>query len=65
MKFYGLLRRLLFLAPPERIHTLVFAGLRGLTAVSVARRLLHRLLGPTDPVLASTVFGYVFLRRSG
>ena len=59
-RFYGLLRRLLFLVPPERIHTLVFAGLRGLTAVSPARRLLHRLLGPADPVLASTVFGIRF-----
>ncbi|MGH3543594.1 MAG: quinone-dependent dihydroorotate dehydrogenase, partial [Mycobacterium sp.] len=29
---YGVLRRLLFLVPPERIHTLVFATLRGITA---------------------------------
>ncbi|HTX95140.1 MAG TPA: quinone-dependent dihydroorotate dehydrogenase [Mycobacterium sp.] len=57
---YRLLRRLLFLFPPERIHTLVFAVLRGVTAVGIARRLLHRLLGPTDPVLASTVFGVRF-----
>ena len=46
--------------PPERIHTLVFAVLRGVTAVAPVRRLLHRLLGPTDPVLASTVFGVRF-----
>ncbi len=57
---YRLLRRLLFLVPPERIHTLVFALLRGLTAVPLARRFLHRLLGPRDPVLASTVFGVRF-----
>jgi dihydroorotate dehydrogenase len=57
---YRLLRRLFFLLPPERIHTLVFAVLRGATALAVARRLLHRLLGPTDPVLASTVFGVRF-----
>jgi dihydroorotate dehydrogenase len=57
---YGLLRRLLFLVPPERIHTLVFAALRGVTAVPPVRRLLHRLLGPSDPVLASTVFGVQF-----
>ena len=57
---YGLVRRLLFVIPPERIHTLVFAVLRGVTAVALARRLLHRLLGPTDPVLASTVFGVRF-----
>ena len=57
---YRLTRRLLFLVPPERIHTLVFALLRGVTTVALARRLLRRLLGPTDPVLASTVFGVRF-----
>jgi dihydroorotate dehydrogenase len=59
-RVYGLVRGLLFLVPPERIHTLVFALLRGVTAVTAVRRLLHRLLGPTDPVLASTVFGVRF-----
>ena len=53
---YGLVRRLLFLVPPERIHTLVFAVLRGVTTVAPVRRVLHRLLGPADPVLTSTVF---------
>jgi len=57
---YGLVRRLLFLVPPERIHTLVFALLRGLTAAAVVRRLLQRLLSPADPVLASTAFGVRF-----
>ncbi|HTY29929.1 quinone-dependent dihydroorotate dehydrogenase [Mycobacterium sp.] len=57
---YRLIRRLLFLVPPERIHTLVFAILRAVTSVAVGRRMLHRLLGPTDPVLASTVFGVRF-----
>ncbi|HWS93763.1 MAG TPA: quinone-dependent dihydroorotate dehydrogenase [Mycobacterium sp.] len=57
---YGVVRRLLFVVPPERIHTLVSAVLRGVTAVALVRRLLHRLLGPTDPVLASTVFGMRF-----
>jgi dihydroorotate dehydrogenase len=57
---YGLVRRLLFLVPPERIHTLVFAVLRGVTTVAPVRRLLHTLLGPADPVLASTVFGVRF-----
>ena len=57
---YSLVRRLLFMVPAERIHTLVFAVLRGVTAVAPVRRLLHRLLGPADPVLASTVFGVRF-----
>lgn len=46
--------------PPERIHTLVFALLRGVTAVAWTRRALRRLLAPTDPALASTVFGVRF-----
>ncbi|GJO29672.1 quinone-dependent dihydroorotate dehydrogenase [Mycobacterium marinum] len=57
---YGLLRRLLFLLPPERVHKLVFAVLRGATAATPVRRMLTRWLGPTDPVLASTVFGVRF-----
>ena len=57
---YGLLRRVLFLVPPERIHTLVFATLRAVITLAPVRRLLHRLLGPADPVLASTVFGVRF-----
>jgi dihydroorotate dehydrogenase len=57
---YRLVRRALFAVPPERIHTLVFAVLRGVTSVALVRRLLHRLLGPNDPVLASTVFGVRF-----
>jgi dihydroorotate dehydrogenase len=57
---YGVLRRLLFLVPPERSHTLVFATLRAVTAALPARRRLRRLLAPTDPVLVSTVFGVRF-----
>ncbi|WP_202349918.1 quinone-dependent dihydroorotate dehydrogenase [Mycobacterium paraintracellulare] len=57
---YGLLRQLFFVIPPERIHTLVFGFLRGVTAVVWARRALRRLLAPTDPALASTVFGVRF-----
>jgi len=57
---YGVLRRLLFLIPPERVHTLVFAVLRGVAAVAPIRRGLRTRLGPTDPVLASTLFGVRF-----
>ncbi|SPM42237.1 Dihydroorotate dehydrogenase, partial [Mycobacterium numidiamassiliense] len=59
-RVYGLLRRLFFKVPPERIHTQAFAVLRVATAAGVPRRLLQRLLGPTDPALASTVFGVRF-----
>ncbi len=60
VSLYSLLRRLFFLLPPERIHTLVFTALRGATALGVTRRLLYRLLGAHDPALASTVFGVRF-----
>ncbi|HET9877453.1 MAG TPA: quinone-dependent dihydroorotate dehydrogenase [Mycobacterium sp.] len=60
MGWYGALRRALFMVPPERIHTVVFAVLRGATGAAPVRRRLHRLLAPTDPVLASTVFGVHF-----
>lgn len=57
---YSAVRRAMFLAPPERVHTAVFAGLRAATATPVARRRLTRWLGPRDPLLASTVFGVHF-----
>ncbi len=57
---YGALRQILFLVPPERIHTLVFACLRLVTASSLVRRGLARWLAPHDPVLESTVFGVRF-----
>ncbi len=57
---YDGVRRLLFQAPPERIHTLVFGALRGATGTAVTRGGLRRALGPRDPILASTVFGVRF-----
>ncbi|MGH3561114.1 MAG: dihydroorotate dehydrogenase (quinone), partial [Mycobacterium sp.] len=48
------------MVPPERIHAIVFAALRGATVSAPVRRRLHRLLAPTDPVLASAVFGVHF-----
>jgi len=57
---YRALRRLFFLVPPERIHTLVFALLRLVTAFGLSRRALTGWLAPRDPVLASTVFGVRF-----
>jgi dihydroorotate dehydrogenase len=57
---YAALRRLLFLVPAERIHGVVFAGLRSVTAAAPIRRQLRHRLAPIDPVLASTVFGAHF-----
>ena len=57
---YDAVRRALFMAPPERIHTLVFAALRGATATEATRRPLRKVLAPHDPILANTVFGVRF-----
>jgi dihydroorotate dehydrogenase len=57
---YRALRRVLFLVPPERIHTIVFAFLRLITSAGPARRGLARWLAPRDPVLQTTVFGVRF-----
>ena len=57
---YDALRRALFMAPPERIHHLVFGALRAATATGAARRGLSRNLAPHDPILASSVFGVRF-----
>jgi dihydroorotate dehydrogenase len=57
---YRGLRRVFFLVPPERIHTWVFAGLRAAAAPRPLRRRMTRWMGPTDPVLESTVFGVRF-----
>src|ERR1700739_1947123 len=57
---YGALRRLLFLEPPEPGTQLVCGPLRGRTPTAPVRRRLSRQLAPTDPVLASTVFGVRF-----
>ena len=62
---YRLTRRLLFLVPPERIHTLVFALLRGVTTVALAPVGHRHSSGwsgrrPVEPALSRRDF----LRRS-
>ncbi|MUM18680.1 quinone-dependent dihydroorotate dehydrogenase [Mycobacterium sp. CBMA271] len=57
---YGILVRLLFLVPAERVHSLVFPTLRALAAFAPTRWLMNRVLAPTDPILASEVFGVRF-----
>jgi dihydroorotate dehydrogenase len=50
----------MFTLPPERIHTIAFTALRGATATAPVRRRLLASLAPSDPILASTVFGVRF-----
>ncbi|MCY0536410.1 quinone-dependent dihydroorotate dehydrogenase, partial [Klebsiella pneumoniae] len=46
--------------PPERVHTLVFGALRATAAFAPTRWLMNRCCAPTDPILASEVFGVHF-----
>ncbi|MDH6246105.1 quinone-dependent dihydroorotate dehydrogenase [Mycobacterium sp. OTB74] len=62
---YRALRWLMFRLPPENIHTLVFSLFRLVTFLGFSRRLLARWLAPTDPVLASTLFGVTFPGPAG
>ena len=57
---YRAVRRGLFVVSPERIHTWVFAVLRAVTRPKPMRRAFTKSLAPSDPVLASTVFGVRF-----
>lgn len=57
---YRALRWVFFQVPAERIHTWVFGLFRVVTFLGVNRRMLARWLAPSDPVLASTVFGVQF-----
>jgi len=57
---YAALRRAMFLVPPERIHSVVFAVLRAATTPAPLRHALSRRLSQFDPALASTVFGVRF-----
>ena len=57
---YRTLRGMMFMVPPERIHTLVSAALRGVTRPARLRNRIDTLLGSHDPVLSSTVFGVRF-----
>ncbi|MEV0296438.1 quinone-dependent dihydroorotate dehydrogenase [Nocardia sp. NPDC050710] len=62
---YGLLLRLMFLLPPERIHHLAFAALRLATRFAPTRLLLAKLLVSQDPILRNTAFGIDFAAPLG
>ncbi|TQM32839.1 quinone-dependent dihydroorotate dehydrogenase [Nocardia bhagyanarayanae] len=57
---YGLLLRLMFFVPPERIHHLAFAAMRVAARFAPTRLLLKRLAVVDDPILRNTVFGVQF-----
>lgn len=57
---YGALRPLLFSMPAERVHHLVFAGLRAAGAIPLAPWLLARAFAYRDPVLEVSALGHRF-----
>ncbi|SIR88969.1 quinone-dependent dihydroorotate dehydrogenase [Williamsia sterculiae] len=57
---YPWLLRLMFLLPPERIHTVAAAVIAGVGRLAPLRRLGTHLLGTHDPILRSRVFGIDF-----
>ena len=57
---YSLLRRLMFLLPPETIHHWAFAAMCLATRFAPTRALLARLTVTGDPILSTTAFGVRF-----
>jgi dihydroorotate dehydrogenase len=57
---YPLLRRILFLVAPERIHHVVFSAFRFLGRFRILRSVAGRLFAVNDPVLRTTAFGVEF-----
>lgn len=57
---YGLLLRLMFLIPPERIHHIVFTAMRLAPRIRPLRAVMTKLLVVDDPILRNTAFGIEF-----
>ncbi|MFT4125810.1 MAG: quinone-dependent dihydroorotate dehydrogenase [Gordonia sp. (in: high G+C Gram-positive bacteria)] len=57
---YPVLLRLMFLVPPERIHRIIAATIRGVMAVEPLRVVAAKVLARHDPVLRQRVFGVDF-----
>lgn len=57
---YALIRKLLFLLPPEIAHLFVMTGFRIFYAIPLVRIQLRRLWVPEDPRLVRKLFGLTF-----
>ncbi|MGO3327602.1 quinone-dependent dihydroorotate dehydrogenase [Gordonia sp. (in: high G+C Gram-positive bacteria)] len=57
---YPLLRTLMFLIPPERIHRIMARSISAAGRLPGVRTVLSRVFARTDPALRSTVFGVDF-----
>jgi dihydroorotate dehydrogenase len=62
---YRLIKRILFLIPPERIHHWVMAGLKATCSIGFFRKAIQSAYTLNDPKLAKEVFGLSFKNPVG
>ena len=62
---YGLVKYILFLISPERVHHWVMAGLKATCSIGVFRKAIQSVYTLDDPKLAKQVFGLTFKNPVG
>jgi dihydroorotate dehydrogenase len=62
---YGLVKYILFLISPERVHHWVMAGLKATCSVGFFRKAIQSVYALDDPKLAKEVFGLTFKNPVG
>lgn len=62
---YGLVKRILFLISPERVHHWVMAGLKATCSIVFFRKAIQSVYTLDDPKLAKEVFGLSFKNPVG
>ncbi len=62
---YGLVKYILFLISPERVHHWVMAGLKATCSIGVFRKAIQSVYTLNDPKLAKEVFGLTFKNPVG
>ena len=62
---YGLVKHILFLISPERVHHWVMAGLKATCSIGVFRKAIQSVYTLNDPKLAKEVFGLTFKNPVG
>ena len=62
---YGLVKRILFLISPERVHHWVMAGLKATCSIGVFRKAIQSVYTLDDSKLAKEVFGLTFKNPVG
>ncbi|MFM6954758.1 MAG: quinone-dependent dihydroorotate dehydrogenase [Sphingobacteriaceae bacterium] len=62
---YGLVKRILFLFPPERIHHVVMAGLKATCRIGLFKKAIYKTYALEQPQLVKKVFGLTFKNPVG